>query len=120
MSETNPASSSASANKVDHLAIGRWPVVNLIVLEAEDFAKERGKGDQATNDALGDDAATRGGSWVFRVHMDILLHTAAHYNKFRAELKKSRKDARKYLDDNGLLPAPTPEAQALIDAVLPR
>jgi hypothetical protein len=52
--------------------------------------------------------------------MDIPLDSETNYKEFRKQLKKSRKDARKFLDDNALLPNPTAEALAVMDAVLPR
>ena len=117
MSETKAGS--ASATQVDPL-MGRWPVVNLIAIEAEDFAKTSGEGNGTGDDPSSEEEEFSAGSWVVRIHMDIELRTPGNYRNFRAALKRGRPHARKFLDDNGLLPAPTPEALAVVDVVLPK
>ena len=101
-------------------ARGRWPVVNLEVIE--DFQDEptlaSGDGSGGSSGAsTTPDATSRNGQWLLRIHTDIPL-TKYEYKRVYAALDgKQYKDAHDILNE-GALDDGTPRGRELVRIAL--
>jgi hypothetical protein len=91
---------------------GRWPNINLIMIESADYGSVPASGKKTRRRNPVDE-------WILRIHIDVRIKDLDTYLDVRDKLAEGkRKEAHKILKDGGMLSPERPRAKALIKAAL--